>query len=70
MDFLYTTGCLFRRIGLLKEKNNENPSMLLCASKDNEVIEYEMSRTMSPMMLAECTLQLPDKVVLQKNYKS
>lgn len=51
-----------------KRKGNENPSvgMILCASKDDEVVEYAMSRTMSPMMVAEYKLQLPDKAVLQK----
>lgn len=51
-----------------KKKDNENPSvgMILCASKDDEVVEYAMSRTLSPMMVAEYQLQLPDKSVLQK----
>lgn len=51
-----------------KKKENENPSvgMILCASKDDEVVEYAMSRTLSPMMVAEYQLQLPDKKVLQK----
>lgn len=50
------------------KKVNENPSvgLLLCASKNNEVVEYSMSRTMSPMMVAEYKLQLPDKTVLQR----
>ena len=50
------------------KKPNENPSvgMILCASKDDEVVEYAMSRTMSPMMVSEYKLQLPDKNVLQK----
>ena len=51
-----------------KKKENENPSvgMILCASKDDEVVEYAMSRTLSAMMVAEYRLQLPDKAVLQK----
>lgn len=46
----------------------ENPSvgMILCASKDDEVVAHAMSRTLSPMMVAEYKLQLPDKAVLQK----
>ena len=50
------------------KKENENPSvgLLLCATKNDEVVEYSMSRTMSPMMVAEYKLQLPDKEVLQK----
>ena len=51
-----------------KRKENENPSvgMILCVSKDDEVVEYAMSRTMSPMMVAEYRLQLPDENILQK----
>ena len=51
-----------------KKKDNENPSvgMILCASKDDEVVEYAMSRTLSPMMVSEYQLQLPDKNILQK----
>lgn len=51
-----------------KKKENENPSvgMILCASKDDAVVEYAMSRTLSPMMVAEYRLQLPDKSILQK----
>ena len=50
------------------KRENENPSvgMILCASKDDEVVEYAMSRTLSPMMVSEYKLQLPDKAVLQK----
>ena len=51
-----------------KKKDKESPSvgMILCASKDDEVVEYAMSRTLSPMMVAEYQLQLPDKNVLRK----
>ena len=51
-----------------KKKENENPSvvMILCVSKDDEVVEYAMSRTLSTMMVAEYQLQLLDKKVLQK----
>ena len=50
------------------KKENENPSvgLLLCASKNDEVVEYSMSRTMSPLMVAEYQVKLPDKMVLQK----
>ena len=51
-----------------KKRDDENPSvgMILCASKDDEVVEYAMSRTLSPMMVAEYQLQLPDKATLRK----
>ena len=48
------------------KKENENPSvgLLLCASKNDEVVEYAMSRTMSPMLVSQ--YQLPDKTILEK----
>ena len=50
------------------KKDNENPSvgLLLCAAKNDEVVEYAMSRTMSPMLVSQYQLQLPDKAVLEK----
>jgi hypothetical protein len=49
-------------------KHDENPSvgLLLCASKNDEVVEYAMSRTLSPMMIAQYQLQLPDKNILRR----
>ncbi|MBQ3635224.1 MAG: DUF1016 family protein [Bacteroidales bacterium] len=46
---------------------HENPSIgvLLCKSKDDEVGEYALSRTLSPTMVAEYELKLPDKALLQ-----
>lgn len=51
-----------------KKKEHENPSvgLILCASKNDEVVEYAMSRTMSPMLVSEYKLQLPDKKVLER----
>lgn len=50
------------------KKENENPSvgLLLCAAKNDEVVEYAMSRTMSPMLVSQYQLQLPDKAVLER----
>lgn len=50
------------------KKEHENPSvgLILCASKNDEVVEYAMSRSMSPMLVSEYKLQLPDKRVLQE----
>lgn len=50
------------------KKADENPSvgLLLCASKNDEVVEYAMSRTLSPMMVAQYQLQLPNKDILRK----
>jgi hypothetical protein len=48
-------------------KPHEKPSIgvLLCASKDNEVVEYALSRSLSPPLVAEYKTQLPDKKLLQ-----
>lgn len=53
------------------KKENENPSvgLVLCASKDDEVVEYAMSRTMSPMLVAEYKLKLPNREVLQNKLR-
>ncbi len=47
-------------------KPHENPAigLLLCASKDSEVVEYALSRTLSPALVAEYRTQLPDKQML------
>nr|WP_199161652.1 PDDEXK nuclease domain-containing protein [Elizabethkingia sp. ASV34] len=50
------------------KRQNENPSIgvLLCKDKDSEVVEYALSRSLSPTMVSEYKTQLPDKKVLQK----
>ncbi|MFD2555114.1 PDDEXK nuclease domain-containing protein [Sphingobacterium tabacisoli] len=50
------------------KKANENPSIgiLLCKDKDSEVVEYALSRSLSPTMVAEYQMQLPDKRLLQQ----
>ena len=50
-----------------QRKPHENPAIgvLLCASKDDEVVEYALSRSLSPAMIAEYQTQLPDKKLLQ-----
>lgn len=49
------------------KKPNENPSvgLILCASKDDAVVEYALSRSMSPTLVSDYTLCLPDKKVLK-----
>jgi predicted nuclease of restriction endonuclease-like (RecB) superfamily len=48
-------------------KPHERPSIgvLLCATKDHEVVEYALSRAMSPALVAEYQTCLPDKKLLQ-----
>ncbi|MCL2785566.1 MAG: PDDEXK nuclease domain-containing protein [Propionibacteriaceae bacterium] len=49
------------------KKGTENPSvgLILCQDKDDTVVEYAMSRTLSPAMVAEYQLHLPDKQMLE-----
>ena len=49
------------------KKSNENPSvgLILCASKDDAVVEYALSRSMSPTLVSDYTLCLPDKQILK-----
>lgn len=48
-------------------KQHEQPAIgvLLCASKDDEVVEYALSRSLSPALIAEYQTQLPAKALLQ-----
>ena len=48
-------------------KAHENPAIgvLLCASKENEVVEYALNRSLSPALIAEYQTRLPDKQLLQ-----
>ena len=50
---------------------NENPSVgvILCASKDDEVVEFALSRSLSPTMVSEYNLKLIDKKLLQRKLK-
>lgn len=50
------------------KKQHENPSVgiILCKSKDNEVVEYALSRSLSPTLVAEYTTKLIDKKLLQQ----
>ena len=52
-------------------KPNENPSigLILCASKDETVVEYALSRSMSPALVAEYKLHLPDKAILENKLR-
>jgi predicted nuclease of restriction endonuclease-like (RecB) superfamily len=46
-------------------KPHENPAIgiLLCASQDDEVVEYALNRSLSPALIAEYQTQLPDKAL-------
>ena len=53
------------------KKQNENPSIgiLLCKDKDSEVVEYSLSRSLSPTLVSEYKTLLPDKKLLQQKLR-
>jgi predicted nuclease of restriction endonuclease-like (RecB) superfamily len=52
-------------------KPNENPSvgLVLCATKDDTVVEYALSRSASPTLVADYKLHLPDKRILENKLR-
>ena len=52
-----------------ERRSNENPSIgiLLCQEADKNIVEYAMSRSMSPTMIAKYKKQLVPKEVLQRS---
>jgi len=52
-------------------KSDENPSvgLVLCAGKDDAVVEYAMSRSLSPALVADYKLHLPDKTLLTEKLR-
>jgi len=50
------------------KKPHENPSIgvLLCKSKENEVVEYALSRNISPALVADYETKMIDKELLQR----
>ena len=53
------------------KKANENPSVgiILCSSKDKDVVEYSMSKNMSQTLISEYKLKLIDKKLLEDKLK-
>ncbi|MDR2008622.1 MAG: PDDEXK nuclease domain-containing protein [Alphaproteobacteria bacterium] len=53
------------------KKEHENPSvgLVLCTYKDDTIVEYAMSRTLSPAMVANYNLHLPDKHILENKLR-
>jgi predicted nuclease of restriction endonuclease-like (RecB) superfamily len=51
-----------------RKRSHENPSIgvLLCRTKDDEVVEYAMSRHLSPALVAQYETQMIPKAVLQQ----
>jgi predicted nuclease of restriction endonuclease-like (RecB) superfamily len=53
------------------KKPHENPSIgiLLCKEKDDTVVEYALSRSASPALIADYERSLPDKKRLQERFR-
>ncbi len=51
-----------------RKRPHENPSIgvLLCRTKDDEVVEYAMSRHLSPALVAQYETQMISKTILQQ----
>ena len=49
-----------------KEHDKPSVGVLLCKSKDDEVVEYALSRSLSPALVSEYQTRLPDKQMLQQ----
>ena len=66
-EYLGKLGFYLEALDRNVRKEHENPAIgvLLCASKDDEVVEYALSRTASPTLIAEYQTQLPDKALLR-----
>lgn len=66
-EYLGKLGFYLEALDRDVRKPHENPTIgvLLCASKDDEVVEYALNRSLSPALIAEYQTQLPDKALLQ-----
>ena len=53
------------------KKSHENPSIgiLLCKGKDDVVVEYALSRSLNPAMIADYKTKLPDKKLLHDKWQ-
>jgi predicted nuclease of restriction endonuclease-like (RecB) superfamily len=66
-EYLGKLGFYLEALDREERKPHENPAIgvLLCASKEDEVVEYALNRSLSPALIAEYQEQLPDKQLLQ-----
>jgi hypothetical protein len=49
-----------------KQNENQSVGVILCANKEDEVVEFAISRSLSPTLVSEYTLKLIDKNLLKK----
>lgn len=67
-EYLGKMGFYLEALDRDVKKEHENPSVgvILCKSKDDEVVEYALARTLSPAAIAEYKTKLPDKKMLKE----
>jgi len=67
-EFLGKTNFYLEALDRDVRKPNENPSIgvLLCKDRDEEVVEYSLSRSLSPTMVALYLMEMPEKKILQQ----
>jgi predicted nuclease of restriction endonuclease-like (RecB) superfamily len=67
-EYLGKTNFYLEALDRDVRKPNENPSIgvLLCKDRDEEVVEYALSQSLSPMMVAQYLTELPEKKLLQQ----
>lgn len=67
----WTIHSVFSKGIAIRDVRIANPSvgLFLCTGKDDTVVEYSLSRSLSPAMVADYTLHLPDKKKLKEKMR-
>ena len=67
-EYLGKTNFYLEALDRDVRKPNENPSIgiLLCKDRDEAVVEYALSRSLSPTMVAQYLTHMPEKKLLQQ----
>ena len=67
-EYLGKTNFYLEALDRDVRKPNENPSIgiLLCKDRDEEVVEYALSRSLSPTMVTQYLTEMPEKKLLQQ----
>lgn len=70
-EYLGKMGLYLEALDRDIKKENENPSVgiILCSSKDKDVVEYSISKNMSQTLISEYKLKLIDKKILENKLK-
>ena len=70
-EYVGKRGLYLKALDREIKKENENPSVgnILYAKKDDEVVEFALSRSLSPTTVSEYKLILIDKQLLQNKLK-